>query len=63
MFLLQAINEVNNTIQSTYNVNISVTPLRRVYHIYIQYFDKSLTLNEAAENIYGVLFDNGLIKG
>ena len=62
MFMSQSIDSVNSEIARVYGVSINTVPVRRVYHIYMQYFSNDITLSEAAENIYGVLFDNQLIS-
>ena len=62
MFISIAINEVNSEVKKLYNLNLSTIPVYRVYYIYMQYFANSITLSEAAEDVYGVLFDNELIS-
>ena len=62
MFISRSISEVNDEINRVYGIDINLTPIRRAYHIYTQYFTKVITLSEAAENIDGMLFDHGLIK-
>ena len=63
MFLSKAIDEVNDHVKLVYGISMSSIPAPRVYEIYKQYFVKSITLFEAAENVHGVLFDNDLING
>ena len=62
MYMAIAISEVNAEIKALYNIDTSSIQPWRVYTIYKEYFAKSITLSEAAENIHGVLFDNKLIK-
>ena len=63
MFFAIAIDEVNKEINRLHGVPIMRIPFRRVHHIYVQYCSQHITLQEAAQNIHGVLFDNELIEG
>ena len=63
MYMAIAISEVNTEIKLVYGIDTSSIQPWRVYTIYKEYFAKSITLSEAAENIHGVLFDNKLIEG
>ena len=63
MYFIKAINEVNTEINRVYNTNILDACFRRAHQVYVDYYAKRITLAEAAESVYGVLFDNKLIKG